>query len=179
MASLCVPAHRAWVLRYTRDRFRDPGSSSSLGRMLTEGEEELERFVGTLRAAGRLTGTDPRPSADPVRPASLASCSMQPDGTMAGAEPVPPPGGATRLDAWDCASVQRWLQSEFGLDDEALARFDVHRVDGRLLALVDDQDLRDELGIGSRLLRKRILAAVSLHREQASSQRNQVSLHRD
>jgi hypothetical protein len=52
------------------------------------------------------------------------------------------------------------------LDAEALARFDAHRVDGRLLALIDDQDLRDELGIGSRLLRKRILAAVALRREE-------------
>jgi hypothetical protein len=167
MASLCVPAHRAWVLRYTRDRFRDPAGGLNLARLLSEGEEELERFVGTLRAAGRLPAAVERPSIDSIPSASLLSSSTQPGGTVAGAGPVPHPGGAQCLAEWDCAAVQRWLQSEVGLGADELALFEAHRVDGRLLALVDEEDLRGELGIGSRLLRKRILAAVSsLSREQ-------------
>ena len=50
------------------------------------------------------------------------------------------------------------LLSDFG---SSRARFRSHHVDGPLLLLLDDQDLRDELGVASRLLRKRILSTVS------------------
>ena len=54
MAALSVPEHRAWMLRYVRDRFRDVPAGADFARRVREGEEELERHILTLRRAGRL-----------------------------------------------------------------------------------------------------------------------------
>ena len=60
--------------------------------------------------------------------------------------------------AWRLSDVQAWLRNS-GLAEHAEA-FALHRVDGALLVQIDDEDLRGELGITSRLQRKRLLAAV-------------------
>jgi hypothetical protein len=60
--------------------------------------------------------------------------------------------------SWRVHDVEAWLH---GLDlaeyTDAFAR---HRVDGALLLQIDDADLSDELGVASRLQRKRLLTAI-------------------
>jgi hypothetical protein len=146
-AEYCVDDHRDMMMTYVRVRFRDnalaTSSSSALTRCLREGEDELKRFMRTLQAAGRLPDpqsiTDP-PSAEPVNVG------------------VSPSGGLLNTRRWTEAAVQEWLRG-LGLD-EHIAAFARHRVDGALLFQLDDEDLAHELGVTSRLQRKRILSRI-------------------
>ena len=179
-AALSIEQHRAWSTAYVRNTFREAGSSRSLERRLDEGEEELARFLLRLRQAGRpeepilrlgqrSAGSRRRSawSHDPFRREQRSSRSA------AAAEAVPPVATSRRpvqaearsssseyddVHAWSLSDVQAWLRNS-GLAEHAEA-FALHRVDGALLVQIDDEDLRGELGITSRLQRKRLLAAV-------------------
>ena len=52
-----------------------------------------------------------------------------------------------------------WLEREHMR--EHVASFQRERVDGKLLLQIDDEDLRAELGVSSRLQRKRLLAHIA------------------
>ena len=54
---------------------------------------------------------------------------------------------------------QRLCDACMGLAEHAQA-FARHRVDGALLLQIDEADLSDELGVASRLQRKRLLTAI-------------------
>ena len=158
MAALSVPEHRAWMLRYVRDRFRDVPAGADFARRVREGEEELERHILTLRRAGRLP-------VDGCHAAVAAPPSLGPPAAAPSVDaPLGSPAAAPlkqRVEAWSCSDVCDWLERDLALETAAVARFRSHHVDGPLLLLLDDQDLRDELGVASRLLRKRILSNVS------------------
>ena len=66
----------------------------------------------------------------------------------------------SRLDLWGVPKVQDWLRGHLGLAEHCDA-FLKHRIDGSMLQQIDDQDLRDELGVHSRLQRKRILVSIA------------------
>eukprot|EP00967_Tisochrysis_lutea_P013927 scaffold15622_cov31-Tisochrysis_lutea.AAC.1 len=171
MVSLCVPEQRTWALRYTRDRFREQNTAQGLTRLLSEGEEELERFIATLRTAGRLIEPTRRQSSVSAPAGQVEAIPFSSPGVSAsmqfserGVKQHSASDGTTLMHEmchWDCEIVQRWLRSEFGLSPQTLAAFDLHRVDGQLLSVIDDIDLSGELGIESRLLRKRILLAIA------------------
>jgi len=172
MTALCIPEHRSWTTAYARDRFRDPSGMQSLARMLTDGEEELARFVNTLRTAGRLVETVAAPTYSPgaawwalCRGGASSPSDTADAGRSSGNVSARKPEPLRDVESWDCRAVRRWLQEEFALGETSLARFDEHRVDGRTLLLIDDTDLSGELGMGSRLLRKRVLDGVARRRE--------------
>ena len=141
-AQACVDEHRAWAVSYVRLKFRDDarvrGSDTMLKRLLADGEEELTRMTGYLEASGRL------------KKAPLASRTVVPD------SPVPK--------RWSVEEVGDWLSS-LGLAEHASA-FARERIDGQMLMEIDDEDLHAELGVSSRLQRKRILAGVASLRDQ-------------
>ena len=153
-AQLCVADHRHTMITYLRVRFRDnPAASSSegsLARALRDGEDELARFLKTLQSTGRLqpktTPADPAPPA----PAVYSAHILHPSG---------PSGEALNMiDAhvsrWAESTVQEWLRG-LGLEEHVPA-FKRGRVDGALLLVLDDEDLEEELGVVSRLQRKRL-----------------------
>jgi hypothetical protein len=62
------------------------------------------------------------------------------------------------VETWDADAVGEWLDtSGLGAHRDAFRARDVC---GRLLLELDDDDLRDELGVASRLDRKRLLAEI-------------------
>ena len=63
--AFCTAEHRGWMTSYTKNRFRDGAQSQSSG-LMSDAEEELQRFVRTLQHAGRL---------DAAASASLAKLS--------------------------------------------------------------------------------------------------------
>ena len=76
-------------------------------------------------------------------------------------EPSPdPPGGGSTMCEWGTNDVQAWLV-ELGLGKHG-ATFQSFGVDGTLLHELDMEDLKCELGVESRLERKKILAERSL-----------------
>ena len=65
---------------------------------------------------------------------------------------------STGVRSWKVRDVEAWLHG-LGLAEHAQA-FARHRVDGALLLQIDEADLSDELGVASRLQRKRLLTAI-------------------
>ena len=152
VAGCCVEEHRAWAGSYVRMRFRDDavargGGTVATARQLREGEDELQRMVRMLQHAGRL-GDAVRYEPDAARASAYGSTPA----SQAAARGTAPPR------EWDEATVGEWLES-IGLGQHAPA-FARRRVDGRLLLLIDDEDLASELGVASRLERKRVLSKV-------------------
>ena len=81
--------------------------------MLTDGEEELDRFVNTLRSAGRLV----EPVVVPRLPITAHSDPTDATSGYSPIVPSSPTAGLTRgVDSWDCTDVRCWLQNEFNLD---------------------------------------------------------------
>ena len=151
-AELCVDEHRPWMTSYVRLRFRDDvGSREKLPARLSEGEEELARMLVTLERAGRLV----------PRAGGVESASSQPPHSAT-------PSASCPLDTatgWSEARVQRWLSECLGMG-EHVAAFARHRVDGALLLQLDDTDIGGELGVASRLQRKRLLVEIERLRHQ-------------
>ena len=77
------------------------------------------------------------------------------------------PRKAVRMQEWDVDEVCRWLKAS-GLADH-VAAFRQHDIDGKLLCRLDDDDLLAELGIASRLTRKKILAERDARMHKRSS----------
>ena len=115
-------------------------------------------MVHTLVSAGRLDSV----SAVRLRGQSDASASsdVRPVASSSQHEETARP---TTLQ-WDENAVGAWLQ-ELGLGQHAPA-FARCRVDGRLLLQLDDEDLSAELGVESRLERKRVLTQIERLREE-------------
>jgi hypothetical protein len=65
---------------------------------------------------------------------------------------------STGVRSWKVRDVEVWLHG-LGLEEHTQA-FARHRVDGALLLQIDEPDLSDELGVASRLQRKRLLTAI-------------------
>ena len=65
---------------------------------------------------------------------------------------------STGVRSWKVRDVEVWLHG-LGLEEHTQA-FARHRVDGALLLQIDEADLSDELGVASRLQRKRLLTAI-------------------
>ena len=154
LSACCVEEHQAWMTDYVRQRFRDDafvrgGGAAALKRRLAEAEDELDRMVHTLQRAGRL---DANARVARQQPESVSTTSSPPK-----AEDDARPSGLPPYQ-WDENAVGEWLQG-IGLGQHAPA-FARCRVDGRLLLKLDDEDLSEELGVTSRLERKRMLSRL-------------------
>ena len=140
-------------------------------------EEELARFLLRLQQAGRTdeqvlrleqrsAGSRRRAawSHDPFRPTqrspSKTAEAMRSAECVAVPKKLAPEASSSTasIEAWRLSDVQGWLREQgFAEYAEAFAR---HRVDGALLVQIDDEDLQGELGVTSRLQRKRLLTAI-------------------
>ena len=154
-AQASVPEQRAFSVTYVRSRFYEKhvdSNGNKLAEVLTEGWDELERFVTMLSLKRRVTDDGA---------ARLVSRS-------AVKTPVPPAADAREArgprpaDTWNENAVSEWLR-DLGLDVHVSALADA-RVDGRLLLKLDDEDLV-EFGITSKLQRKLILSRCEALRE--------------
>ena len=185
-ASYCIESQRSWMSSYVRMKFRDEALlSGTLQRRLLDGEDELERMLLTLQRTGRLPtagpphrwiarSLEPQASSCASSPSTAAPISArveaEPRVVPADAVAGPPasassgPSGAPRH--WSEAQVHSWL-GELELERHAEA-FAKHKIDGQMLFELDDQDLREELQVSSRLARKRILASIASLREGSS-----------
>ena len=148
VASFCVEEHRPWMASYVRMRFRDDALAGSgpemLQRRLREAEDELQRMISTLTAAGRMEAVAETAPSEVSQPVSSTSESSHPND-------------------WDENAVGAWLQGlGLGQHRSAFARC---RIDGRLLMRLDDEDLVGELSVSSRLERKRVLVEIERLRE--------------
>lgn len=156
-AKASIPDQQAWAIKYVQLRFRDAalvrGGGQSAEIRMKEAETELARFVSTLHQKSRLT------AAEAVKlgeiPTEIRNRAV---------ERVDPAADSPRAPSeWDEHAVSDWLQ-QLGLSEHAPA-FARCRVDGRLLLRLDEDDLSEELGVTSRLQRKRILVEVDRLRE--------------
>ena len=170
VADLCTEEHRAWASSYVRMRFRDDalargGGANTMARRLTEAEDELLRMIKTLQHAGRIDSQDAERILQSQEPSGeSAEKKSAPSGTAR--EPYLPASASTTPPYdWDLNAVGAWLQG-LGLGHVAPAFARCH-VDGALLLRLDDEDLADDLGVASRLERKRIL--LELERLRADS----------
>ena len=140
----CADGQRDWTASYVRMRFRESAPGQ---RKIAEEEEELAGFVAKLLGTGRLQPVEAR--------------RLQPGAPPPPPPPPPPPREqqpAPAARAWDEDDVGAWLR-ERGLEQH-VQTFARNRVDGRVLLSLDDADLADELGVASRLERKRLLAGL-------------------
>lgn len=161
-AAKSVDSQRAWALQYVQMRFRDDalvrgGGPQTFAIRLREAEDELLRFVHTLQIKDRLS------SAEALKLTGLQhghGSTPEPDVREHNTDAASQKDSAA---TWDEDAVGAWLQ-QLGLGEHAPA-FARCRVDGRLLLRLDDQDLEEELGVSSRLQRKRILAQLETLRE--------------
>ena len=76
--------------------------------------------------------------------------------------------GSRPVEAWTVGDVLGWLEA-VGLGEHR-QEFERHRVDGCLLPELDSQDLKRELGVRSRLERKRVLKRITLLLQQQEQQ---------
>ena len=161
-AQASVPEQRAFSVTYVRSRFYErqvDSNGNKLAEVLTEGWDELERFVSMLSLKGRVTDDGA---------ARLVS-------RTAVKTPGPPAAdarearGALLADTWNENAVSEWLR-DLGLDVHVSAFADA-RVDGRLLLKLDDEDLL-ELGVTSKLQRKLILSRCEALRGQEAIREN-------
>ena len=146
-AQASVPEQRAFSVTYVRSRFYEKhvdSNGNKLAEVLTEGWDELERFVTMLSLKRRVTDDGA---------ARLVSRSAADAREARGPRPA---------DTWNENAVSEWLR-DLGLDVHVSALADA-RVDGRLLLKLDDEDLV-ELGITSKLQRKLILSRCEALRE--------------
>ena len=154
-AAKSVPAHRAWMLRYVRDKFREESSPLSREQRFREGQDELRRFIETLRKTGRIDA--PLPLEDPPMTTALPSGGHSDGIARDTARPLAFPD---KVSDWTVDEVQRWLRREKLAEELVLSAFARHSVDGALLLELDVHDLEGELGMTSRLQRKRIIARI-------------------
>ena len=125
-------------------------------------------MIGTLQHAGRMDADDidrvnrrnisTAASSSPEKAESPMIAEIHHDAETAATPPY----------EWDENGVGAWLET-LGLGQHAAA-FAKCRVDGRLLLRIDDEDLADELGVSSRLERKRILAQIERLRAEIASE---------
>lgn len=150
VAQCCIPEQRTNMGVYVRDRFRDPAVShlrahrdpELIARHLKDGNEECDRMVELLGKTKRLDAAGVQRMLLQVVPAQPHAQPTQ----------VAPVAGLMRE-----ADVATWL-TELGLQ-EHVAAFQRARVDGELLLALDGDDLL-ELGVESRVTRKRLLLRV-------------------
>ena len=185
VASFCAEDQRTWMVSYVRIRFRDDaiqrGSPTKRAQHLCEAEDELQRMVSTLLHAGRLEASDTsrlmaifQPVAERLSPSgapassssSLTLASAGISGGSSGASSSSthaPSAPALSPYEWDENAVGAWLQG-LGLGRHA-PTFARCRVDGRLLLRLDEDDLAEDLQVGSRLERKKVLVELERLRE--------------
>jgi hypothetical protein len=154
-AQASVPEQRAFSVTYVRSRFYErqvDSNGNKLAEVLTEGWDELERFVSMLSLKGRVTD-------DGAARLVSRSAVKTPGPPAADAREAQ---GALLADTWNENAVSEWLR-DLGLDVHVSAFADA-RIDGRLLLKLDDEDLL-ELGVTSKLQRKLILSRCEALRE--------------
>lgn len=129
---------------YSLNRFRDAiheRDPARVRRLMADGAEEVERMESLQRAiAERASGAAAEKASAHHVPAEAPATFCSPD-----------------VQSWGVEAVGDWL-GRVGLGSQRPA-FEARGVRGRLLLELDDEDLQ-ELGVGSRLERKRILAEV-------------------
>ena len=128
-------------------------------RFANEAWEQIQRHA---------TGQQAQPAAPASAPASAPAGAPAiaqllvdeplPDRAAGGASDAAAPRASTGVRSWKVRDVEAWLHG-LGLAEHAQA-FARHRVDGALLLQIDEADLSDELGVASRLQRKRLLTAI-------------------
>ena len=162
---------------YVKNRFREDAmgrgmSPTAVQNRLTDAEDEIQRMIQMLVSTGRLNDDGAARLARPYKAAdassSSAAAATTPKRVAAGAlsgdgSRSKPRVGPPARD-WDEDAVGAWLQA-LGLGQHADA-FAHHRIDGRLLLQLEDADLGNELGVSSRLERKRILSQVERLQEE-------------
>ena len=160
VAQACVPDQRSFALTYVRMKFREPGAAEpgthAYSEKLANGQEELGRMVSMLRAKDRLSDGTAAALLSPTSPAPSRLRkpeSQQVGATLSNRNSLIADGDVLR--EWTESDVAAWL-TRLGLSEHAPA-FARSRVDGRLLTMLDDEDLL-ELGVSSRLQRKLILS---------------------
>jgi hypothetical protein len=161
-AQASVPEQRAFSVTYVRSRFYErqvDSNGNKLAEVLTEGWDELERFVSMLSLKGRVTD-------DGAARLVSRSAVKTPGPPAADAREA---RGALLADTWNESAVSEWLR-DLGLDVHVSAFADA-RVDGRLLLKLDDEDLL-ELGVTSKLQRKLILSRCEAFRGQEAIREN-------
>ena len=163
-AQASVPEQRAFSVTYVRSRFYErqvDSNGNKLAEVLTEGWDELERFVSMLSLKGRVTDDG---AARLVSRSAVKTPGQTPEHLL---QTVP--AADARADTWNENAVSEWLR-DLGLDVHVSAFADA-RVDGRLLLKLDDEDLL-ELGVTSKLQRKLILSRCEAFREQEAIREN-------
>jgi len=148
-AHCSVEKERAWAVDYVRMRFRD-ALTAPLERCLRGGEEELARFNAALSKTGRLRNPELAATSD----RSIQSNSIDPVADCSFRVRCP-------IQKWSVEDVLQWLQQTLDFSHSQLQPFRKHGVDGELLCALDDVDLESELGVASRVQRKRLLIAAS------------------
>ena len=134
----------------TRENIERGLSEPALSIVLREAEHELQDFVKTLCATGKMTEDDvlrlsTTSSMNSQDPSAALSSSGDDDSDVA-------------VHTWSVDAVEKWLH-RLNLGQHA-KKFAAAGVDGGLLLRIDDADLADELGVTSRLERKRVLLEI-------------------
>ena len=137
-------------------------TTTALTLALTNSRRDGTSMVRTLLHAGRI---DEATASRVARwsHAGETDAPPRPKSAEAGTAAAAKATTGSPPHTWDINAVGAWLQ-DLGLGQHASA-FAHHRVDGRLLLQVDEQDLVEELGVASRLERKRILSHIERLRE--------------
>eukprot|EP00808_Paulinella_micropora_P017144 g45649.t1 len=68
-------------------------------------------------------------------------------------------GGATDVLQWDVAAVIKWLAG-LDLGQDVVESFQKNKINGPMLLKLENEDLQEDMGITSRLVRKNILANI-------------------
>eukprot|EP00808_Paulinella_micropora_P027039 g50249.t1 len=68
-------------------------------------------------------------------------------------------GGATDVLQWDVAAVTKWLAG-LDLGQDVVESFQKNKINGSMLLKLENEDLQEDIGITSRLVRKNILANI-------------------
>ena len=146
----CVPEFREGMAEHIRERFRAyPLRGESPQARLDDAESQLQRMIEMLLSQGRMNDTMAKKLSQ-NQPS--AECHAATDSEESGCSAD---HSTTPAAQWDSGMVGSWL-IHLGLERHAPA-FREHNIDGRLLLRLDDVDLSEELGVTSRIERKRIL----------------------
>jgi hypothetical protein len=168
---------------YVRDSFRENaniGDARHQRRLYVQGLEELQNmeYYHSVQASKSLSTSSPPPvmPAPPVKVVVHRPDNSDKNSTFSKPAPPTPPTEpaatktpttqsraqstpATADTQWTCEQVLEWM-ARVGLAQHEIQLFRARNIHGRLLLDLDHEDLK-EIGVSSRLERKRILVEIN------------------
>ena len=148
MLSLLQSPPLSPLLNATQPSPSSPPSSRAGGRPMHR--------IHTGRMSPVLRVNSPRSPASPARPVRVQD-DFSVGGGRAAAAAAPSAPLPADMREWTVDQVIRWVR-KVGGTSEAVHAFAAQDINGRLLCKLDDDDLAAELGLSSRLQRKKLLA---------------------